>query len=115
MTGLFCSILDHLSRETLAFAGFGFAAAVLAAMTPPGAQHEGPASSANTVVELRQYTLHPGQRDVLIDVFERHFVESEEAEVMHICGTFRDLDNPDRFVWLRSFPDMAARAAALNG
>ena len=67
------------------------------------------------MVELRQYTLHPGERDVLIDVFERNFVESQEAEGMHIIGTFRDLDNPDRFVWLRSFPDMAARAAALNG
>jgi hypothetical protein len=25
------------------------------------------------VVELRQYTLKPGQRDVLMDLFDRHF------------------------------------------
>jgi hypothetical protein len=31
------------------------------------------------LVELRQYTLHPGKRDVLIDLFDREFVESQEA------------------------------------
>ncbi len=52
------NVLSHVSKGTLAFAGFGLAA--------------------------------------------------------RIIGTFRDLDNPDRFVWLRSFPDMPARAGALN-
>src|SRR4030095_11803153 len=66
------------------------------------------------VVELRQYTLKPGQRDVLIDLFEREFIESQEATGMKIIGTFRDLSNPDRFVWLRGFSDMAARAQALQ-
>jgi NIPSNAP len=68
----------------------------------------------DTVYELRQYTLHPGQRDKLIDIFEREFVETQEAVGMHLPGTFVDLDNPDRFVWLRSFPDMPARAAGLQ-
>jgi quinol monooxygenase YgiN len=65
------------------------------------------------VVELRQYTLRPGQRDVLIDLFDREFVESQEAEGMAIVGQFRDLDDPDRFVWIRGFDDMPARARAL--
>jgi hypothetical protein len=30
-------------------------------------------------------------------------------------GQFRDLDDPDRFVWLRGFADMASRARALQG
>jgi len=115
MTGLFMRFPDVISAGPLALAGFGFTAAFLAALTSSAAGKQGAARSADTVVELRQYTLHPGERDVLIDVFERNFVESQEAEGMHIIGTFRDLDNPDRFVWLRSFPDMAARAAALNG
>ena len=67
----------------------------------------------NGVVELRQYTLKPGRRDVLIDLFEREFVESQEAEGMDIIGTFRDAGDPDRFVWLRGFPDMDARAKSL--
>jgi hypothetical protein len=67
------------------------------------------------VVELRQYTLHPGQRDKLIEVFDEAFVEGQEDRGMHISGQFRDLDDPDRFVWLRGFTDLDARADALNG
>jgi len=33
---------------------------------------------------------------------------------MHIVGQFRDLDDPDRFVWLRGFTDLPARAEALQ-
>jgi len=66
------------------------------------------------IIELRQYTLHPGQRDVLIDLFDREFVESQEALGMKIIGQFRDLDNPNRFVWLRGFQDMFSRAQALK-
>src|SRR5437667_11133157 len=66
------------------------------------------------IVELRQYTLHPGKRDVLIDLFDREFVESQEALGMKVIGQFRDLDNPNRFVWLRGFRDMPLRAQALK-
>jgi len=66
------------------------------------------------VLELRQYTLHPGRRDALIELFEREFVESQEAVGIELVGTFRDLDRPDRFVWVRGFPDMPSRAASLQ-
>jgi quinol monooxygenase YgiN len=66
------------------------------------------------VFELRNYTLHPGQRDVLIELFERAFVESQEALGAHVLGTFRNLDDPNRFVWVRGFADFAARYDALN-
>jgi hypothetical protein len=32
------------------------------------------------IVELRQYTLHPGKRDVLLALFERAFIEAQQAE-----------------------------------
>ncbi len=67
-----------------------------------------------SIVELRQYTLHPGKRDVLIDLFDREFVESQEALGMKVIGQFRDLDNPNRFVWLRGFRGMPSRAQALK-
>lgn len=73
-----------------------------------------PAVSANAVVELRQYTLRPGGRDALIELFDREFVETQEAVGMAVLGQFRDLDDPERFVWLRGFPDMASRAASLT-
>jgi hypothetical protein len=66
------------------------------------------------VFELRQYTLHPGRHDELVTLFDREFVETQEACGMRILGQFRDLDRPDRFVWVRSFPSMTARAAALT-
>lgn len=66
------------------------------------------------VVELRQYTLKPNRRDELIALFEREFIESQEALGMTLFGLFRDRDRPDRFVWLRGFHDMAARREALS-
>src|SRR5947209_12081023 len=66
------------------------------------------------IVELRQYTLHPGKRDVLIDLFDGEFIEPQEAIRIKVIGQFRDVDDPDRFVWLRGFRDMASRAKALE-
>jgi len=68
----------------------------------------------SAVIELRQYTLHPGKRDTLIDLFERNFVEPQEAAGMSVLGQFRDKDDADRFVWLRGFRDMPSRAEALQ-
>jgi hypothetical protein len=73
-----------------------------------------PMNDENSVIELRQYTLHGGQRDTLIDLFEADFLEPLNASGMHVIGTFRDLDDPDRFVWMRGFPGMAARPQALS-
>lgn len=66
------------------------------------------------IVELRKYTLHPGTRDVLIELFDQEFVETQEAVGMKVIGQFRDLDDPDCFVWLRGFPDMPTRGRALE-
>ena len=66
------------------------------------------------IAELRRYRLHPGRRDDLIAVFDAHFLEGQEACGMKIVGQFRDLDDPDAFVWLRGFDDMRARHAALT-
>ena len=71
-------------------------------------------SSCCPVVELRQYTLRHGQRDVLIELFDREFVETQEAVGMEVIGQFRDLDRPERFVWMRGFPDMQRRREALE-
>lgn len=68
----------------------------------------------NSVLELRQYKIVSGRRDEMIRVFERWFVESQEAEGMRLVGQFRDRDDPNRFTWIRGFPDMAARERSLN-
>jgi quinol monooxygenase YgiN len=66
------------------------------------------------IVELRQYTLRPQQREVLIALFEQAFVETQESAGITLIGLFRDLDDPDRFVWLRGFRDMEQRREALT-
>lgn len=66
-----------------------------------------------SVVELRQYTLHPDRREGFIARFEREFVDTQEVAGIAVVGIFRDLDDPDRFVWLRAFPSYEARSVAL--
>ncbi|RVD58628.1 NIPSNAP family protein [Mesorhizobium sp. M2D.F.Ca.ET.185.01.1.1] len=73
-----------------------------------------PSRLASPVVELRQYTLKPGQRETLIALFDREFVETQEATGMTVIGQFRDVDRPDMFVWLRGFEDMETRKDALS-
>jgi NIPSNAP len=71
-------------------------------------------TSSLDIIELRQYILHPHKRDVLIDVFDREFLETQDAVGMPVLGQFRDVDDPDRFVWLRGFADMQVRHEALS-
>src|SRR5258706_15564555 len=86
---------------------------LLTAMT---VQATAPAQPARCcpIVELRQYTLHPDKLDGFIRLFEREFIETQEAVGIKVIGHFRDDDDPNRFVWLRGFADMPARAEALQ-
>lgn len=67
----------------------------------------------DTVFELRRYTLKPGAREALIEVFDTHLVETQEAVGMSVLCQFRDPAAPDQFVWFRGFADQAARTRAL--
>ncbi|MGH9319235.1 MAG: NIPSNAP family protein [Vicinamibacteria bacterium] len=76
-----------------------------------------PSESVETccpVVELRQYTLKPQAGETLVRLFDQHFVEGQERHGMRIIGQFRDLSDPNRFVWLRGFSDMESRREALS-
>ena len=89
----------------------------LGSMTEPTSESLKQAQSSQfccPIVELRQYTLHPGKRDVLIDLFEREFIETQEAVGSKVIGQFRNVEDPDRFVWLRGFSDMTSRTKALQ-
>jgi hypothetical protein len=66
------------------------------------------------VVELRQYTMKPGGREVLTGMFERIFIREQAACGLHVLGVFADADRPDRFVWLRGCRDMAARGLGMH-
>lgn len=66
------------------------------------------------IIELRRYALRPGMRDTLIRLFEREFLESQEACGMLPIGHYRDLDDPNSFVWFRGFESMEIRRRALE-
>lgn len=66
------------------------------------------------IAELRQYTMVPGRLDELIELFEREFIDTQEAVGSHVVGTFTDLDDPDRFVWIRGFASLDDRIDALR-
>ncbi|MFE2145580.1 hypothetical protein ACFXA3_28255 [Streptomyces sp. NPDC059456] len=51
-----------------------------------------------SIVGPRQYTLRPGARESLIELFEREFVTGQQAVGITVGGRFRDLDDPNRFV-----------------
>ena len=83
-------------------------AAAIAATPAPA-----PVAPTHPVIELRQYKIVPGKRDAMVALFDRWFVESQEVLGATIVGQFRDLDDPDRFVWIRGFPDMEQRGEFL--
>ncbi|HEX9278551.1 MAG TPA: hypothetical protein VGA51_19435 [Casimicrobiaceae bacterium] len=47
-------------------------------------------------------------------MFENRLVAGQEAAGMRLHGEFRDANDPDRFIWLRGFPDMPARSQLLE-
>jgi hypothetical protein len=71
-------------------------------------------TTLDNVTELRQYTLRPGARGTLIELFERELIEPQERAGMDVGGLFLDRDDPDRFVWFRGFASMAARRESLE-
>jgi quinol monooxygenase YgiN len=79
-----------------------------------GALALGATAASAEVLELRQYRMTPNGRDGFVALFDREFVETQEAVGMTLLGQFRDLDDPNRFTWIRAFPDMAAREQALT-
>jgi hypothetical protein len=66
------------------------------------------------ILELRQYAMKRGRRDELIEIFERDLAAPLEKRGSIVHGQFRDLDDPDRFVWLRGFTSMRSRRDALT-
>jgi len=90
----------------IALAGTSLATAQL------GAQVAVP--TPGSVVELRQYKIVHGRREEFIPFFEQEFVETQDAAGMPLVGQFRDLNDADRFIWMRSFSDMKDRTRALT-
>ena len=61
------------------------------------------------IVEVRTYAIKPGLRARFVELFERRTRPLQEKLGIAIAGPWLDLDDADRFVWLRGFPSLQAR------
>ena len=61
------------------------------------------------IVEVRTYTIVAGLRQRFLDLFESRTRPLQVSLGMQILGPWLDVENPDRFVWLRAFPSWEER------
>jgi hypothetical protein len=61
------------------------------------------------IVEVRSYRIKPGRRAEFINFFETRAVPALRSYGMQVLGPLLDLENPNKFVWLRSFPSLDER------
>jgi len=66
------------------------------------------------IVEVRSYRVKPGRRAEFIDFFEKRSIPALRAHGMQVLGPLLDLENPNKFVWLRSFPSLEERERMKN-
>jgi hypothetical protein len=66
------------------------------------------------IVEVRSYRIKPGRRDEFIKFFETRSVPALRAHGMQVLGPLLDLENPNKFVFLRSFPSLEERERMKN-
>jgi NIPSNAP protein len=66
------------------------------------------------IIDIRDYRLAPGKRDQLIERCETLLFDEQERMGARFVGSFRDADDPDRFVFLRAMPDLETRKRVLT-
>ncbi|HEY8226100.1 MAG TPA: NIPSNAP family protein [Pyrinomonadaceae bacterium] len=66
------------------------------------------------IVEVRSYRIKPGRRAEFIKFFEERSIPALRSHGMKVLGPLLDLENPNKFVWLRSFPSLEERERMKN-
>jgi len=61
------------------------------------------------IVEVRSYRIKPGRRAEFIQLFQTRAIPALRSHGMKVLGPLLDLENPNKFVWLRSFPSLEER------
>jgi NIPSNAP len=61
------------------------------------------------IVEVRSYRIKPGRREEFIRFFQTRAIPALRAHGMQVLGPLLDIENPNKFVWLRSFPSLDRR------
>ena len=61
------------------------------------------------ILEIRHYTIKPGQREEFITFFEQTNRKALRDAGMLVFGPLRDLDDQDKVHWMRAFESLDAR------
>jgi hypothetical protein len=61
------------------------------------------------IVEVRTYTIVPGLRQQFLHLFETRTGPLQRSLGIQVFGPWPDIEDPDRFVWLRAFPSWDER------
>ncbi len=61
------------------------------------------------IVEMRTYKLKPGVRASFLEIFRTKSVPAHDRIGMKILGPFLSIEDPDTFLFMRGFPDLASR------
>lgn len=61
------------------------------------------------IVEVRSYRIKPGHRAEFIKLFESRAIPALRDYGMQVVGPMLDVENPNKFVFLRSFPSLEER------
>ena len=74
-----------------------------------------PVSPSNGVLtEIRTYRIKAGRREEFLEHFDSKIVPLQRSVGIVIVGPFRDMENSDTIVWLRSFPSRDDRERMLK-
>ena len=66
------------------------------------------------IVEVRSYRIKPGKREEFIRLFETRAVPAMRTYGMQVIGPLLDVENPNKFVFLRNFPSLEERERMRN-
>ncbi len=61
------------------------------------------------IVEVRTYRIKPGRRAEFLEFFKTRAIPALRAAGMDVLGPLLDVENPNQFIWLRSFPTLEQR------
>ncbi len=72
------------------------------------------AQSNGVLTEIRTYRIKAGRREEFLERFDSKIAPLQRSVGIVIVGPFRDMENRDTIVWLRTFPSRDDRERMLK-
>ncbi|MCE1187904.1 MAG: NIPSNAP family protein [Ignavibacteria bacterium] len=66
------------------------------------------------IFELRTYITKPGKRDDFIEFLLHKVIPPQQECGMKIIGPMLDVNNPDKFIWMRIYSSMEEYTLQMN-